>query len=210
VNGNLVDGTLANLVRLTNTGGALVSGAPGTIKNPLKAWNPVSPLLAVLASDGVLYLVQTTTTGSVVTDVPGLSGVQELRWSPDGTRLAVSVGGSIVTITTGGAVNEAVKGVAGDLLRDLTWSPDGAWLLYRVTRGATCWLELKDVDAGVLTTPLAVTEGTGVGLLGGYRGVIPMNAAWTSADLIVFPVFGVDGVSLTPGIVTRDLSGAVD
>jgi hypothetical protein len=158
----------------------------------------------------VLYLVQTTATGSIVTDVPGLTGVQELAWSPGGSLLAASVGGSIVTISPSGVVTERVKGVAGDLLRDLTWSPDEAWLLYRVTRGGSCWLELADLDAGVLTKPLAVTEGTTIGLIGTYRGVMSMSAAWTAADLVIFPVFGLDAGTATPGIVSLDLSGVVD
>jgi hypothetical protein len=206
VNGNVVDGSLASLTRLTDTGGAIVSGQPTAVKNPLKAWNPVLPILAILAADGTLYLVETHSAGADVTDVPGAAGVAELVWSPLGTQLAASLGAEIVTITPGGAVTSRVTGVDGDLLRDIVWSPDEEWLVYRVTRATSTWFELLDLDAGALTAPLPVTSVAPVGQLPVYRGSMSMSPAWTEGNRIIAPVFGIGSVD-TPGVISVDLSG---
>jgi hypothetical protein len=207
VNGNVVDRSPSSLKRLTDTGGTLVSGTPSTVKNPLKRWNPVTPILAVLASDGVLYLVQTTASGANVIDVPGVSAVKELAWSPGGSLLAVSSGAKITTVTPAGTASDVLEARSGDDVRDIAWSPDEEWLLYRVTRGGTSWFEILDLDAGVLTEPLPVTTTAPAGELVDYRNVMSMSPAWTNSNRMIYPVFGdLD----TPGINSRDLSGLVD
>jgi hypothetical protein len=209
VSGNVVDGSLASRKQLTSTGGTIASGLPTDVKNPLKTWNPVTPVLAIRAADGALYLVQMTATGATVTDVAGVSGVQELVWSPTGNLLAASRGGRIVTITLAGTATDLVVGVSGDILRDIAWSPDGEWMVYRVTRGASSWFELLDVDAGVLTAPLPITAATPPGAVAAYRESMSMSPAWTGGDLVICPVFGV-GSTATPGVVYLDLSGVTD
>ena len=205
--GNVVDGSLASLTRLTNTGGTLVTGQPNSFKNPVKAWNPVAAILAIVSSDGTLYLVETTATGSNVIDVPDPSNPRELVWSQSGALLAASTGTRIVTITSAGSVTERVVALAGDNLRDLAWSPNQTWLLYRVTRGGGSWFEVVDIGAAVLTAPLPVTVTATAGELAVYRGLMSMRPAWTASNQMIYTEFGLAPPFESPGVVSRDLSG---
>jgi Tol biopolymer transport system component len=212
--GNDVDGSIASAVRMTDTGGAITSGDPPAVKRPLMQWNPVSPVLAIVAADNVLYLVQTTSTGSVVASVPEVPKPAELTWSDDGTMLAasysVTTGGdahaTVATITPSGAVTVRVTAVAGDAVRDMAFSPDGKWMLYRVSRGGGSWFEVVDIGAGKLSAPLAVTAVEAVGDAGAYRGLMSLQPVWTSSNLMIYPTFGTSSDG-TAGVSSRSLSG---
>jgi hypothetical protein len=213
--GNTVDGSLASLTKLTDTGGLIVTGAPATLKRPLMAWNPVSPVLAIAAADGVLHLVQTTATGA--NDIPVSIRAQEIIWSPTGTMLAATytetVDGDnvskIATVTSSGALTERVVAPVGDLIRDVAFSPDENWMVYRVTRGGGSWFNLLDIGAGTLAGPVPVTATDPAGFAALYRGAMTLRPVWTSANLLIYPSFN-DNASGTPGIYSRDLSGIVN
>ena len=115
----------------------------------------------------------------------------------------------IATVTPAGVATERLTAPQGDSVRDIAFSPDGNWLLYRVTRGGGSWFNVLDIGAGQLTESVAVTATDPVGNAGAYRNVMSLRPAWTSAGLMIYLSFG-DNASGTPGIYTRDLSGLLD
>lgn len=207
--GNTVDANPASAVQMTTTGGQITSGSPSAnLARPIMAWNPVASILAIVAADNTLYLVQTTATGATVipVDTPRPA---EVIWSVDGSMLAASTGTSISTVTTGGAATVRVEAPAGDIVRDMTFSPDGKWLVYRQARGGGNWIAVADLSAGKLNEPVPVTPTTANGQVTKYRGVMSLKPAWTSTNLIIFPAFGF-AENGTPSLLTRDLSGLVN
>ncbi len=207
--GNTVDANPASAVRLTDTAGSITSGSPGpALARPIMAWNPVSSILAVVAADNTLYLVQTTSTGATVIPV-AMPRPAEVVWSADGSQLAASTGGAIYLVTTGGAATARVEVPAGDNVRDMAFSPDGNWLVYRQSRGGGNWIAAADLGAGKLTDPVPVTPTTANGQVAKYRGVMSLKPAWTGNNVIIFPAWGFSDNG-TPSLLTRDLSGLVD
>lgn len=214
VTGDVVDTDPLNMKRMSNTGGSIGSGAPGALKSPMKAWNPVAPDLAVLATDGTLYIVQTNAGGGTSTDVAGLPGsVQELRWAPDGSRLAVvlagggtGVGGAVYLVASA-AGTKLLSVPSGDLVRDLVWSPDGQWVVYRRTRGSSSWIELQDIDASA--APIPITGNWPAGEASKYRVQMSLSPAWGFGDLLYIPTFGISPGGDRPGIITVDITGAI-
>ena len=104
--GNTVDGSIAAVVKMTGTNGLITTGAPAGLRRPLMRWNPVSPILAVAASDNVLYLVQTTGTGANQIAVPEVNRASELRWSQSGGQLLASTGTDLYTVSTAGVATK--------------------------------------------------------------------------------------------------------
>lgn len=214
MSGNDVDGSLTSLVRMTNTGGSILTGQPEQVKKPVMVWNPVVPVLAIAAADNVLYLVQTTATGANVTPVTGVNRAQELAWSPDGSLLAVAFSATVgaetraevVTVSTAGVVTQRAEGLPGDNLRDMAFSPDSKFLLFRVTRGGGSWFEVADISAGKLSASVPVTTAEPAGLASSYRAAMLLRPLWLNTNAMLYPVF-VTSTSLTPGVSSRDLSG---
>ncbi len=69
-------------------------------------------------------------------------------WSPDGSAIAVGMGGSIWSI-------DPATGIASELTRGAkyhsspTWSPDGRWIIYTADDGGnTIQLEILNVETG--------------------------------------------------------------
>jgi WD40 repeat protein len=215
--GNTVDGSIAASVRMTNTGGAIMSGAPRELKRPPMAWNPVSPILAVAGSDNVLYLVQTTSTASNVIPVPAVSRATEVAWSPDGSQVAAAyfvtadaeTHYKVATVSPAGDVTVRATGLVGDILNDLAFSPDGKWLLYRVTRGGGMWFNVADTGAGKFTEPVPVTQTDPIGKSADYRNAMSLRPTWTNTNLMIYPAWGTS-TNNTPGVWTRDLSGVIN
>ncbi len=198
----------ASLVRLSNTGGTIAVGNPGgaTFRRPPMKWSPVAPNLAVLASDGTLYIIKTTPSGATQVDFPGFESgkVVTFAWSPDGQQLAAATAAEVLLLSSDGT-SRSLLVRSGDSFSDLSWSPDSAWLLYRVTRGGSSWFEIFDIDGTTLPTPVPVTEAVSAGNLGAYRAVMSMSGAWSSANLFFYPTFET-GFG-TPGIAALDMSG---
>jgi hypothetical protein len=215
--GNEVAASAAAAVRLTNTGGSIISGAPKEIKQPPMAWNPVAPILALAGTDNVLYLVQTTSTGANVISVPEVSRATEVAWSPDGSQMAASyfvtdgeeTHYKVATVSPAGVVTVRTTGLVGDILRDLAFSPDGKWLLYRVTRGGGMWFNVVDTGAGKFTDPVPVTQTDPTGASVTYRDAMSLRPTWTNTNTMFYPAWGTS-TNNTPGVWTRDLSGVVN
>lgn len=221
VTAGVINTAQASLVKLTNTGGVLMTGTMGAadFRKPLMAWNPTSPTLAVLASDGVLYLLATNATGATQIDVGTFATGRpsELAWSPDGALLAVSTGSEVLTVTLAGTVASRVGGLddegnpkrPGDTFADLLFSPDNAWLIYRATRASSAWFEAYDIDQSTITAPIAITAAepasSATQSLGGYRALMSMKPAWSSNGQMYYPSFATG--SNTVGILSVDVSG---
>lgn len=220
--GNDVDGAAANMIRFTNTGGRIVTApardlATKNLKPPM-AWNPVSSVLAVSAADDALYLVATTASGATMTQVPDVNSVQEFAWSPGGSMLAATYSftddegdphAKIVTISPTGAVTDRVFLPDGDAARDLMFSPDENWLVYRVLRGGGSWFAAIDLTGTKLSGPVSITATDPSGSAGAYREVMHLRPAWTPGNIMIYPAFG-SNLSDTPGVFTRDLNGLVN
>jgi WD40-like Beta Propeller Repeat len=211
VTGGVVDTDDNDVLKFTDTGGSLASGNIAEFTKPLMKWNPVAPTLAIRGTDGVLYLVATTTSGATQIEVTAFASQppSELVWSPDGSQLALTTGGAIYTVTPSGTPTLRIDR-GNDTFADLVWSPDSRWLLYRATRAPNAWLEVVDLNASPLV-PLNVSasEPTGIGLinLGLYRGLMSMSPVWGTANLVFFPTFATGAG--TPGIMSIDLTGIV-
>jgi dipeptidyl aminopeptidase/acylaminoacyl peptidase len=151
--------------------------------------------------------------GMILDRLTGLPGtVLEMVWSPSGATLAVvptgSTFGGAIYLVTGTSATPLLTVPSGDNVRDLTWSPDDEWIVYRRTRGSLSWFELLDVDAGVLTAPLAVTWTWPAGNASSYRSVMSLSPVWGNGDQLWMPSFGLT-LSAEPGILTVNLAGAV-
>jgi hypothetical protein len=217
ITGGVVNTDQASLVRLSDTAGTLASGSirvsETDFPKPKMVWNPVAPTLAILATDGVTYLITTTTTGAsqVVVgnfDPDDPETPREFVWSPDGNRLAVTTGARIRTIASDGS-NTLILERAGDTFADLAWSPDSRWLVYRAIRASSVWFEVIDFNETPLPAPLPVTAAEpnfgGANSLAAYRSIMSMSPAWSTAGDLFYPTFATG--SSTVGIISVDMSG---
>jgi WD40 repeat protein len=197
------------LVKLTDTGG-LLGGESIPPSDITKEWNPnpAFPLLAVIGVDEKLRIVNTDGTPAVLVNVPGK--VTDIKWAPDGQSLAAGVFdsnvNSIYTVSTGGDPAKILDGLEGDKFSGLSWSPDGAYLIYLVTRGSNIWYELFDpTGASGQTAPVRVTPAMVPGAAVDYG--LPLNSfrpAWAPGTRTVY-LFMLDGD--TPRVQSLDLSG---
>lgn len=216
--GDVVDPTFASLVKMSDTGGTIGGGSPTTIRKPKMAWNPALSTLAIIATDGTLYMMTTTASGGSAIDVGGYLGTaQSFVWSPSGSRLALTTSafefdeddkrGSGLWLVDGVDATILHSLPEGDIIQDVSWSPDEEWIVYRVVRSAQSWFELLDVDGVTLDTPIPITETRPVSNLGSYRDKMSMSAAWGNGNILYLPAFT---GGTTPGIFSIDLSGAVN
>ncbi|HXV14911.1 MAG TPA: hypothetical protein VEC56_11965 [Candidatus Krumholzibacteria bacterium] len=206
----------ASLVRLSNTSGRLADGDPGqlTFVSPPYEWNPAVPTLAVRDADGILHLIITTPAGATQIDVGAVNG---FAWSPDGSLLALALPGLVATIGSDGTgfvyrVGRDDDGNAtrpDDNFNDISWSPDGGWIVYRATRASSSWLEVYDVDQSTIVDPIALTPAEPTASLAWslpvYRVLMSMKPAWGTAGVMYYPTFGTGAA--TVGIRSVDVSG---
>lgn len=216
VAGTTVDTSPASVVRLTDTGGTIAATRPGGVPAlPLRAWSRGVSTLATVSGDNILYLMTTSGAGATLVDVPGIPvSIQELVWSPSGALLAVVATGkdsedrSVMQIYTvaGGTAQLRYQALSGDLLRDVVFSPDAQWMVFRLTRSGLAWLEILDLSGGVLTSSVAITGTLPAGGAAEYRAVMSLSPAWGAGDILYVPVF--QG-GATPAIMSLDVSGAI-
>ncbi len=147
--------------------------------------------------------------GATQTTVTGLEGrVRQFVWSSDGQTLAVTNFSKIFKVDLQGNSLEIHAGIAGDQFRDMTWSPDSQWLVYRVLRGGGGWFELLDVDAGKITEPAVLTAVTSSNNASTYSLQMNMSPAYTAANELYLLEF-ISGAILTPRVTLLDISGVV-
>ena len=212
--GGVVATDSAATVRLTNTGGRIASGAfnyPNLFPQmPTLAWNgnAGAPLAAVLTPDGDLYIVDPA--GPTQTLVSGFEAgdrVRQMAWSHDGATLAVSTFGALYVVSASGQATRVLSVPTGDAIRDVSWSGDDRWMVYRRTRGSIAWFELFDYTAGLRTRPFAITSVQAAGKVSSYAAVMDMGAPFDSRNHIYAAEF-VSGQD-APRIIEIDLSGVV-
>ena len=209
VTGDLVDSSLASRVQLTDTGGLITGGSAGPfLTNPLKAWNPLQPILALKAADGTVLLIEIVGGTGTVNQVFGITGnTRELVWSNEGQTLAISDGSILYTVGAGGGTATVRHTVGNDQVRDMTWAPGNEFMLFRIIRGSDSWFELFDIDAGRFDEPVVVTSTVKKGELDTYRGFLataPVINAAGEAFIIQF-----DGPG-GPRIDKLDISGVLN
>jgi Tol biopolymer transport system component len=202
---SVVDTAMSALVRLTDTGGQIAAGSATDLTRPLMQWNPVNPVLALVTSNDALIQMTTNSQGANTVAVIGISGrVRELVWSPDGSQLAISNGVAIYTVTAGGdAAVLQHAGPVGDEIRDVGWSPDMSFMVFRTTRSGNSWFELLDTSSGLT---VVLTPATSAAELGSYRKLMSLSPIWTANDELLLLLFN----GITPGIHSLDISGALD
>jgi Tol biopolymer transport system component len=206
INAGVVDTMLASTVRVTNSSNQIVAVSSGVVTPPMKSWNPVQPVLAVVMTTNALMQITMGASGGTTVQTPAYSGrVREISWAPDGSLLAYTNGVAIYTLTVGGTDRTLVHEVQGsDGLGDIGWSPDKTMMVYRVTRGATSWFELKEIGAPS-SDPIVLTPSTSGLSLGSYRGQMSLAPVWLDSDALLLLQFQGD----TPGIDLLDISAAL-
>lgn len=170
-------------------------------------WSPSGDRIAFLTDRGAgydIYLINPDGTGERPlrdADHGGPLTTDNIRWSPDGTKIMYSVGGriNVVEVTLPGGeystapvenLSASVPAGTGDY--DAVWSPDGSKILFRSTACDFCVLDLFTVNAdGTGRTQLTNTpeaefapswspDGAYIAY-GSYRGGFP-NAYVMNAD----------------------------
>jgi hypothetical protein len=124
----------------------------GSSTDPQRQWKQValspdgSRLVALRGEPGTLFLGEITRSGSGALQLSApvaipIAGARDASFSPDGTRLALSVGGRIAIVALDGSDVRLVTDGGGPDEADVrpAWSPDGAWLAFE--RGAPDELE---------------------------------------------------------------------
>ncbi len=209
----------ASTVRLTNTDGLIAGGTPLTLTYPQHVWNPNPslPVLAIIGNDGELRLVQTNGTGATTTDVTDVgNAISSMVWSPDGQFLAVAsrvqtgdsgpVFNVLHTVTPGGVSTVRHELPSSDRIGDLTWSPDQNFMVYRVIRGGSSWLELIDLEGGAgFIEPIVLTATSDPGDILLFRALMSTASVYNSSNVIYYLLFD----NPTPSINMLDISGAI-
>jgi hypothetical protein len=138
----------------------------------------------------------------------GIEGrIREIVWSADGTLAALSTGAAIYSLPLGSADAELIyEPPSGDDARDLAWSPDNRYLVYRISRSSNSWLEVLEIpDVGVAEDVIVLTPSAPAGNLASYRRTMSMSPLWTPSNALVYPVFR----GATPALELVDISGAL-
>lgn len=210
VTGTTVATDSAATVKMTATGGLMATGTTVALSRPLMLWNgnAATPIMAHFnnAGDAIVRFIKPHATGADIVEVSGVPpGVQEFSWSDDGSLLAASVSDAIYVITPDGNGTLARQSLPGDGLRDIIWTMDKEWLVYRVTRSTLSWFELFDYAAGRLEEPIVFASTFVSGNVSAYRRGMSMTAEINSASVFYAPMFPVG--QMTPAIHSIDLSG---
>lgn len=205
--GGQVETDSSDTVQITNTNSQLVTIAGGVVNAPLYSWNPLSPIIAMVQTNGSLLQVTMGASGgtSVLTQVP--SRPREFEWSPDGATLAYTDGAAIYTVPAGGSGATLVhQPPVGDTPFDLKWSADQTMMVYRISRGSISWFEILDLtDPNAI--PVVLTPSAPSSELSGYRRQMSLAPIWLDSNELIYVSFAAGGA--TPSIDKLDISGAI-
>jgi dipeptidyl aminopeptidase/acylaminoacyl peptidase len=165
----------------------------------------------------VLYFVETSAGGANTRAIQSITGdITELDWSTDGQTLAVATSKvlkegeaastELYTVPIDGSPQLRHTSHTGDQIVDVTWSPDGEFIVFRVIRIDVAWFELIDIDGGTdfLTTVVLSASGD-LGDRSSYAAQMSTDSAYGSGDVVYLLFFN----GLSPRLSTLDISGAV-
>lgn len=205
ITGGVVATDSASVVKLTSTGGTVTAGAPSNLPRPTMRWSPTQPVLGVLTAAGSVRLVDLAGTRRE-TALGGISGtIRDFRWSSDGQALAISTGTSLYTADISGAATLQHQAEPGDNIRDMRFSPDDNWVIYRVQRASVAWFEIVDIGAGVLEEAVVLTKAATTGALAAYGRTMDMSPRVGAGDKLYMITFN-PAPEQTPRIEWLDLS----
>lgn len=197
------------LIKLTDTGGFLGGESIPPSRVPMQ-WNPNSafPLIAVIGTDEKMRIANTDGTPAVLVNVPGK--VTDMKWAPNGQTIAASVFdsgiSSIYLVSASGEPTRLLDALEGDKFSEVSWSPDGNFLVYLVTRSSNTWYELFDATGATgQTVPVRVTPAIIPGEAVDFGPPLQsFRPVWELGTKKVF-LFRLDGT--TPAVESVDLSG---
>ena len=109
VSGGVIDTNETELLQLTHTGGFITSSTvEGTANKPNFTWNPNAslPVLALVSADRRLRFIRTDGSVQVVQGIQGTPN--DMVWSNDGSKLAVSSGEGLYFVGASSGVAEGV------------------------------------------------------------------------------------------------------
>ncbi|UCH83021.1 MAG: hypothetical protein JSW50_11185 [Candidatus Latescibacterota bacterium] len=207
------DTSAGKLVKLTDSGGLF--GSESIPPEPVPfLWNPQpgTPVLAALATDDRIWLINPAGGDGTPVDIPGriVDGV----WSNDGQTLAVSSfdgdasRASIHLVNLSGGATLLYQALERDRIGLLTWSPEDTYLVYTVDRSGEIWYELYDVEGSTgLTKPARITPAWVPGFAVDYGSpLMTLRSSWMRMPgSVTAYLFFLD--QDTPRVMSLDLSG---
>jgi len=129
----------------------------------LLEFDPTGSLLAVGDGRQTIHLLDASSGSPVQTlgSIPGVGGVVDVAWSPDGRKLAALAADGHITVLEPHGDGELLDFSTRNGQRELDWSPDGTMLAVGGDPGVvTVW----NAENGVKVAELAGRDGTITGL----------------------------------------------
>lgn len=149
---NITDNDEADQV---SVGSSAIELPVGGLEGHIASWHPTEDVLAVASRSDQVQLWSPDT--GIATEFNGSPGMQDLAWSPDGTRLAVLGWQELrITTRTGDMITRWQPPHRGQL-RSIIWSGDGTHLETRAPDAVVRQLDLVPTDDGFDLRPGRLT-----------------------------------------------------
>jgi hypothetical protein len=171
-------------------------------------WSPTGDRIAFTSADETFPFTPSRVTivnadGSGRRGVTGYtgSGYESMpTWSPDGTSIAYRRGPELRIVNADGSGDRLVTDMAVDSYTEITWSPDGAWLVWSARDPATGTAELYRVHP----------DGTGRAAITATEGVWEEYPSFMADGRLLFEATVQGGVPSDPWMIAVDGSGRVN
>ena len=128
-------------------------------------------------------------------------------WAPAGGVLAATDGETIYKVTTPNTADRLYTVGSGDRVARLSWSPDGAFIIFAVIRLQQMWFELYDLGGSLgITKPLKITAATLQGDADVFESFYSTRPVWLSSEPTGYFLFFDQA---TPRVSTMSISGLI-